>query len=162
MKRILIDKSISDRVLTVGERYWDPVHGGIVSVLNAYRESFETFPFIASSGRLNWAHKLWYDLGGLFALGWRLLWDRRIKIVHIHTAAGRSFDKHAYYAWLARLMGRKVILHSLHLASRYGMRGFRSAISGGCGGCFPSWTASSSCHRPGAISSCRSASPRRR
>lgn len=112
MKRILIDKSISDRVLTVGERYWDPVHGGIVSVLKAYRESFETFPFIASSGRLNWAHKLWYDLGGLFALGWRLLWDRKIRIVHIHTAAGRSFDKHAYYAWLARLMGRKVILHS--------------------------------------------------
>ena len=112
MKRILIDKSISDRVLTVGERYWDPVHGGIVSVLKAYRESFETFPFIASSGRLNWAHKLWYDLGGLFALGWRLLWDRKIRIVHIHTAAGRSFDKHGYYAWLARLMGRKVILHS--------------------------------------------------
>ena len=43
MRRILIDKSISDRVLTVGERYWDPVHGGIVSVLKAYRESFETF-----------------------------------------------------------------------------------------------------------------------
>ena len=64
MKRILIDKSISDRVLTVGERYWDPVHGGIVSVLKAYRESFETFPFIASSGRLNWAHKLWYAWAG--------------------------------------------------------------------------------------------------
>ena len=112
MKRVLIDKSISNRVLTVGERYWDPVHGGIVSVLKSYRDCFETFPFIASSGRLTWTHKLWYDLGGLIALGWRLLWDWRIKIVHIHTAAGRSFDKHAYYAWLARLMGRKVILHS--------------------------------------------------
>ena len=112
MKQILIDKSISNRVLTVGERYWDPVHGGIVSVLKSYRDCFETFPFIASSGRLTWTHKLWYDLGGLIALGWRLLWDWRIKIVHIHTAAGRSFDKHAYYAWLARLMGRKVILHS--------------------------------------------------
>ena len=112
MRRILIDRSISDRVLTVGERYWDPVHGGIVSVLKAYRDSFETFPFIASSGRLTWTHKLWYDLGGLFALGWRLLWDWRIRIVHIHTAAGRSFDKHRYYAFLARLMGRKVILHS--------------------------------------------------
>ena len=112
MKQALIDKSISNRVLTVGERYWDPVHGGIVSVLKSYRDCFETFPFIASSGRLTWTHKLWYDLGGLIALGWRLLWDWRIKIVHIHTAAGRSFDKHAYYAWLARLMGRKVILHS--------------------------------------------------
>ena len=112
MKRPLIDKSVSDRVLTVGEYYWAPVHGGIVSVIKSYRDCFETFPFVASSDKLTWTDKLRYGLGGLFALGWRLLWDRRIKIVHIHTAAGGSFDKHAYYAWLARLMGRKVILHS--------------------------------------------------
>ena len=112
MKRTLIDQSVSDRVLTVGECYWAPVYGGIVSVIKSYRDCFETFPFIASSGQPTWKDKLRYDLGGLFALGWRLLWDRKIKIVHIHTAAGGSFDKHAYYAWLARLMGRKVVLHS--------------------------------------------------
>ena len=112
MKRILIDQSVSDRVLTVGECYWAPVYGGIVSVIKSYRDCFETFPFIASSGQPAWKDKLRYDLGGLFALGWRLLWDRNIKIVHIHTAAGGSFDKHAYYAWLARLMGRKVVMHS--------------------------------------------------
>ena len=33
MKRTLIDQSVSDRVLTVGECYWAPVYGGIVSVL---------------------------------------------------------------------------------------------------------------------------------
>ena len=112
MKRILIDKSISDRVLTVGECYWAPTHGGIVSVLKSYRDYLETFPFIASSRYLTWADKLRFDLGGLIALGWRLLWDWKIKVVHIHTAAGGSFDKHAYYVWLARLLGRKVILHS--------------------------------------------------
>ena len=112
MKRILIDKHISDCVLTVGECHWAPVYGGIVSVIKSYRDCFETFPVIASSGKLTWTDKLRYDLGGLFALGWRLLWDRKIRIVHIHTAAGGSFDKHAYYAALARLMGRKVVLHS--------------------------------------------------
>ena len=112
MKRTLIDQSVSDRVLTVGECYWAPVYGGIVSVIKSYRDCFETFPFIASSGQPTWKDKLRYDLGGLFALGWRLLWDRKIRIVHIHTAAGGSFDKHAYYAWLARLMGRKVVMHS--------------------------------------------------
>ena len=112
MKRTLIDKQISDCVLTVGECYWAPVYGGIVSVIKSYRDCFETFPFIASSGKLTWTDKLRYDLGGLFALGWRLLRDRKIRIVHIHTAAGGSFDKHAYYAALARLMGRKVVMHS--------------------------------------------------
>ena len=112
MKRTLIDQSVSDRVLTVGECYWAPVYGGIVSVIKSYRDCFETFPFIASSGQPTWKDKLRYDLGGLFALGWRLLWDQKIRIVHIHTAAGGSFDKHAYYAWLARLMGRKVVMHS--------------------------------------------------
>lgn len=112
MKRTLIDKHLSDCVLTVGECYRAPVYGGIVSVIKSYRDCFGSFPFVASSGRLTWTDKLRYDLGGLFALGWRLLWDRKIRIVHIHTAAGGSFDKHAWYAALARLMGRKVVLHS--------------------------------------------------
>lgn len=112
MKRILIDKSVSDCILTVGECYWAPVYGGIVSVIKSYRDCFETFPFIASSGKLTWKDKLRYDLGGLFAMGWRLLRDRKIRVVHIHTAAGGSFDKHAWYAALARLLGRKVVLHS--------------------------------------------------
>ena len=51
MKRTLIDQSVSDRVLTVGECYWAPVYGGIVSVIKSYRDCFETFPFIASSGQ---------------------------------------------------------------------------------------------------------------
>lgn len=109
---MMIEKPLSDKILTIGECYWDQVHGGIVSVIKSYSKHFESFHFIASSKKPNWLDKLRYDLGGLFSLGWRLIWDRRIKIVHIHTAAGGSFDKHAYYAFLAKLMGRKVIMHS--------------------------------------------------
>ncbi len=106
-----IDKQLSDSVLTVGERYMDKVHGGIVSVIKSYSQCFETFPFVASSARLILRDKLRYDLGGLFVMGWRLLWDRKIRIVHIHTAARGSFDKHRWYVLLARMMGRKVVLH---------------------------------------------------
>ena len=112
MGKALIEKGISDRVLTVGEYYREKEHGGIVSVIKSYSKCFETFPFVASSRKLVWKDKIRYDLGGLFHLGWRLLRDRKIRIVHIHTAAGGSFDKHSYYVSLARLMGRKVILHS--------------------------------------------------
>ena len=78
-----IDKQLSDSVLTVGERYMDKVHGGIVSVIKSYSQCFETFPFVASSARLILRDKLRYDLGGLFVMGWRLLWDRKIRIVHV-------------------------------------------------------------------------------
>jgi glycosyltransferase involved in cell wall biosynthesis len=55
--------------------------------------------------------KLHYDLGSLFRLAWRLLTNRNIRIVHIHTAAHGSFTKHLHYARVARLLGRRVILH---------------------------------------------------
>ena len=112
MSEYCIDKRLSDSILTVGECYWDKVHGGIVSVLKSYKSYFESFNFVASSRHSVWRDKLRYDLGGLFVMGWRLLWDRNIRIVHIHTAAGGSFDKHIHYAHLARLMGRKVVMHS--------------------------------------------------
>jgi len=107
----IIEKQLSERVLTIGECYWDTVYGGIASVLKSYCGCFETFKFVPSSRKHNWKDKFRYDLGGLFIMGWRLLWDREIKIVHIHTAAGGSFDKHAYYAFLAHLMGKNVVMH---------------------------------------------------
>jgi len=106
-----IDEALSRHVLTVGEYFQDRVHGGIAAVLRSYQACFADFRFIPSSRSRSFAHKLRYDLGGLFRLFHRLLWDRDIRIVHIHTAAGRSFPKHLLYARLARLTGRKTVLH---------------------------------------------------
>ena len=120
----LVPKDISRHVIVVGEYFDEPGHGGIASVLRSYKPCFGSFNFVSSyrSGKL--LHKLWYDLGGLFKLAAMLAWDSvksvfgkgRYRIVHIHTAAGGSFRNHRYYARIARLFGRKTIMH-IHASS---------------------------------------------
>ena len=105
------NRPLSEQVLTVGEYIDDGVHGGIASVLLSYRACLPSFRLIPSYRSPSLGDKLRYDLGSLFRLGWTLLKDRDIRIVHIHTAAGRSFTKHLLYARVARSLGRKVIMH---------------------------------------------------
>lgn len=107
----IIERPLSEQILTVGEYFEDKEHGGIAAVLQYYRPYFERFNFLPSSRRLTFPDKLRYDLGSLLRLGWTLLTDKKIRLVHIHTAAGGSFTKHLHYARLARLMGRRVVLH---------------------------------------------------
>lgn len=98
-------------VLMVGEYFDGPVHGGIAAVLRTYRSIGEEFRFLPSYRSPRLSDKLRYDAGSLLRLPLILLWNRDIGIVHIHTAAGKSFTKHLLYARVARCMGRKVILH---------------------------------------------------
>lgn len=112
----VITKSLSDKVLVIGEYFNDYAHGGIAAVLRYYKPYFQTFRFIASHRSSKFADKLRYDLGGLLKMCFVLLWNRLsggdIRIVHIHTAAGGSFRNHQYYVRLAKSLGYKVILHS--------------------------------------------------
>ncbi len=108
----LIPSAISKKVLLVGEYFDEPNHGGIASVLRNYEPLFESFNFVASHRGSSFRSKLLYDLGGLFKMFLILLLNWKIRIVHIHTAAHGSFRNHQYYAATARLLGRKVIMHS--------------------------------------------------
>lgn len=111
MQPTLLDKGLSESVLTVGEFFLKEKHGGIASVLRSYSNLFPEFKFIPSFRSDSFTDKIKYDLGSLFRLGLKLLCDKKIRIVHIHTAAGGSFTKHIHYARLARIMNRKVIIH---------------------------------------------------
>lgn len=103
----VITKSLSDKVLVIGEYFNDYAHGGIAAVLRYYKPYFQTFRFIASHRSSKFADKLRYDLGGLLKMCFVLLWNRLsggdIRIVHIHTAAGGSFRNHQYYVRLPSL-----------------------------------------------------------
>ena len=111
MPKPIIEKTVSEHVLTVGEYYKDRVHGGIASVLKYYEPYYEPYQFIPSSRGRSIGDKLAYDLFSLFRLGWKLLWNPRIRVVHIHTASGRSFPRHLLHVFVAKLLRRKVILH---------------------------------------------------
>ena len=110
-RKAFIEKEISEQVLTLGDYFEDSTHGGIASVLRYYKPCFARFNFIPTYRHPAPWSKFRYDLLSLVRLWWKLLTDRRIRIVHIHSAWGGSFIKHTYYVRLAKLMGRKVVLH---------------------------------------------------
>jgi len=108
----LIPEETGRHILVIGE-YYKNAPGGIAAVLQYYRPNWETFNFIPSSPLvMTKINKIIYGLGGLALMILRLLFDWRIRIVHIHTAAGGSFFMHQHYARAAKLLRRKLIIHS--------------------------------------------------
>ena len=107
----MIDKLLASSVLTVGCSYHHP-KGGIAQVMNSYeRFVFPIFKTIVNSGGSNKLIRLWKALFGLFKMSVKLAIDKRIKIVHIHTASYNSFRRSAWYITLAKLFRKRVILH---------------------------------------------------
>ena len=95
------------KVLTVGPALGD--RGGISSVLSAYRRNFPDFAFAATNSRHG-------TIAGAFVLAWllvRLPFFRLsgYRILHAHSAAGKSFvRKRIILAW-ARALGYRTVFH---------------------------------------------------
>ena len=101
-------------------------NGGIASVVKCYHKTFERnhtqfdFNFILlrtyyykDKGLL---FELFIFIKALIVCVWLLLF-RHVDVVHIHSSAGISFARKTFFVFLARLFGKKTILH-LH-ASRF-------------------------------------------
>lgn len=113
----LIDKDLSRRVLMVSVTYKEmgPSGGGVSSVVQSYSEYFDGLRHIASwkpGGKLK---KIWTAASSLTEFLFLLMLDRRIKIVHVHTAAWASFERKSLFIRLAHRLGKKVIIH-MHAA----------------------------------------------
>lgn len=107
----MINKRISSSVLSIGCKFIPP-KGGIAQVMYNYKEFiFEDFKFICNSGDGCKIYKIYKFIAGLFQLIYYLFSDRKIKIVHIHTASYNSFYRSSYYIKVAKFFNKKVILH---------------------------------------------------
>ena len=113
----LIDKELSERVLMVGVYYKHNAPGGMAAVIQYYDRYIEGLRYIASWRLSNALVRLWFAVWAYLRIFVLLLFDSRIRIVHIHTAADASFWRKSAYVRLAKSFGRKVILH-VH-ASRF-------------------------------------------
>ncbi len=103
--------NIFEKVLYVGMDYKVP-RGGIASVLNTYSFFIHPFKFVRTyASELNNVQKIWYAISGYTLLLWKLITDKNIKIVHIHSASGPSFYRKSYAIKIAKAMGKKVIFH---------------------------------------------------
>lgn len=108
----MISQEVSERILTVGPAA--KPQGGIAQLLINYRNdifvSMKQLEFNAGQqGAI--IKNIIYFLKFLLQEFWLLLIDRKIKIVHFHTAAGITFIRVAIGWALARLFLKKTIIH---------------------------------------------------
>ena len=83
----------------------------MTAVLVSYEKCFEQMRFIPTWRLGNKAVKAWYAFQSIVRCFLLLLFDRRIKILHIHGAAKASFYRKAVFIKMGKRFGKKVILH---------------------------------------------------
>lgn len=102
-------KDYFKHVLFIGPHY--SLRGGMASVLKVYAQSIQPFRFIAGYYYTNAAASLLYFMGALAKMGWVLLTNRQIKIVHLQSASRGSFFRKSIMVLVAKLFGKKTVLH---------------------------------------------------
>ncbi len=106
----------ASHILMVGGAYKEP-RGGIGQVLNLYSRyiysSFNHLEISSFKKKAEWGRVLHtlYGLLGIPRFFFRVLLNRGIKIVHIHSSAHNSFYRSVPFILLGRVLGRKVVLH---------------------------------------------------
>lgn len=101
----------SENILILGPEYKNP-KGGIAQVLYSYKNFvYKDFKHVKSGGGNHIVSKLYYFGRGLLLFIIKLLFDGSIKVVHIHTASNSDFKRNSFYAIIAKLFKKKVVLH---------------------------------------------------
>ena len=107
-----MDKRLSSKVLMIGDYAGPDATGGMASVIQSYRCCIPELNYIhswrPSSSRI---YKLLILLKACAVVICKLSFDRKIKIVHIHTCSGDSFWRSAWFVNLAKMYGKKIVLH---------------------------------------------------
>ena len=104
-----IDKKTSEKILTLGVS--KTTYGGMTSVLVSYEKCFETMRFIPTWRLGNKAVKAWYAFQAIVRCFLLLLFDKRIKILHIHGAANASFYRKEVFIKMGKRFNKKIIFH---------------------------------------------------
>ena len=99
---------LKPNVLFVGP---DNNKGGIGAVLNVYSKYFNDFQLIKTYPSDTSRNRVIYFLKSLFTLIQKLLKDKNINIVHIHSASNGSFIRKSIVLLVTKTFSRKVILH---------------------------------------------------
>lgn len=105
-----MDRDIASKILYIGVDYRNPV-GGIASVEYEYSKFIRPFKFVrtcVNGGKLKKAAVACEALVNFTA---RMLFDRSIKIVHVHAASDASFWRKRIFIGIARRFGKKIVYH---------------------------------------------------
>jgi len=102
-------KNYFKSVLFIGPHYKQ--RGGIASVLEVYHKSIPNFIFIASYNKRNAFYNIIYFGVAFLKFLMVIIFNRNIKIVHLHTASYGSFLRKSILLIFAKMFGKKTVLH---------------------------------------------------
>lgn len=107
----MIDKELCKHILTISQDYLPP-RGGIAQVVYTYdKQVFEKCKSLRIKGGKNiWVSRL-FIIVAMIKLVIKLLFDRNVKIVHIHTASYNRFYFNTFFMRIAKFFKKKVIMH---------------------------------------------------
>ncbi len=108
---IKIDKDICNKILLVGLSY-KILPGGMSSVIQYYEPHFDKLRYVSTYRYHGEIGRILYFVSAVFKIVLLLLFDRRIRVVHIHTAADGSFVRASIVMKLCKAFRKKIILHS--------------------------------------------------
>jgi len=95
----------------IGVFYKKNAAGGMASVIQYYEKYFHELQYIPSWRDKNPMVKIFYAIRAYILVTFKLIFKRGIAIVHIHTAADKSFIRKSIFVQLAKTFNKKVILH---------------------------------------------------
>lgn len=104
-----IPRNLSDNILTIGVS--KKTYGGMTSVLVSYEKYFETTKFIPTWRLGSRIVKAFYAFQAVFRCFFLLLFDKKIKIIHIHSAAYSSFFRKKIFIDMGKFFNKNVIMH---------------------------------------------------
>lgn len=113
MKKKYVLKDISRHVLMIGVKSDTP--GGMASVIKSYDDCFDGMKYITTWRVGSKFVKLRYAFAAVIRFFYFMLFDKDIKIVHIHGAANASMQRKSIFIKLGKWFKKKVILH-MHAA----------------------------------------------
>lgn len=107
----MISYSLTQHILTIGCKYAHP-KGGIAVLLSNYSKYiFTKFNFVANSSYGSSLKNLLVLIASIPVFIFKLIFNRNIKLVHIHTASNRSFMRSAIFVRIAHCFHKKVLIH---------------------------------------------------
>jgi glycosyltransferase involved in cell wall biosynthesis len=83
----------------------------MAAIVQYYAKYIENLRYSSSWRLTGKVGKLWYAIQAYFSVLFLLVFDRRVNILHIHTAADMSFFRKMRFVNLGKCFKKKVILH---------------------------------------------------
>ncbi len=117
MLKYIINKELSAKVLMAGNYYKHHHPGGISAVVQYWSQYIENLQYYPTYKLSNVIVRVGWFVYSSIKLTLRMLTDKNVKVLHLHTAADGSFWRKSLLVKLGHWMGRKVVLH-VH-ASRF-------------------------------------------